>query len=78
MELLKTFFPFSFGAKDKQGIITLVVLFIIGVIVCSVLGWLLGNIPVINIISGIVFSIAGLYLLVSLIIGILVFAEVLK
>lgn len=78
MELLKTFFPFSFGAKDKQGLITLIILFVIGVVICSVLGWLLGKIPVINIISGIVFWIAGLYLLVSLIIGILVFAGVLK
>lgn len=78
MELLKTFFPFSFGAKDKQGLITLIILFVIGVVICSVLGWLLGKIPVINIISGIVFWVAGLYLLVSLIIGILVFAGVLK
>ena len=78
MELLKTFFPFSFGAKDKQGFITLLILFIIGEVVCAVLGWLLGKIPVVKIIAGIVFWIAGIYLLASLIIGLLVFLGVLK
>lgn len=78
MELLKTFFPVSFGAKDNQSFITLIVLFVIGVVVTGILGWLLGKIPVIGIITNILFGLVGLYLLASLIIGILVFLGVIK
>lgn len=78
MDLLKTFFPVSFGAKDNQSFITLLVLFVIGVVVTGLLAWLLGKIPILGIITNILFSLVGLYLLASLIIGVLVFLKVIK
>ncbi len=78
MELLKTIFPVSFGAKDNSSFITLLILFVIGCVISGVAGWLLSKIPVIGFIFSILFGLVGLYLLVSLIIGVLVFLGVLK
>ncbi|MGN0165808.1 MAG: hypothetical protein ACI39R_06465 [Lachnospiraceae bacterium] len=78
MDILKMVFPFSFKATDNQSFITLLVLFVIGEVICCVLGWLLGQIPILGIITNIIFWLAGIYLLASLVIGILVFLGILK
>ena len=78
MEFLKTFFPLSFGAKDQSSLITLIIMCVIGWVVCGVAGWLLGHIPILGVLCGIVLSLAGLYILVTLILGILVFTKVLQ
>ena len=78
MELLKTLFPLSFAADDKQSLIQLIITFIISWVVCAVGGWLLGMIPLVKIVAGIVFGIIGLYMFITLILGILVFLGILK
>lgn len=78
MDILKLIFPFSFTAKDNQSFIRLLVLFVIGVIVTFVLAWLLNFIPIVRILTNLIFGIVGLWLLVSLILGVLVFLGVLK
>ena len=78
MKNLKTFFPLSFGVKDNNAFITLIVTCIIGFVACGLIGWLIGLIPIVGIIAKIVTWIAGLYLVVTLVLGILVYLGVLK
>ena len=78
MDLLKSIFPLSFGAKDSSSFITLLIICIIGSVACGVIGWLASPLPVIGWLVGIALGVAGLYIFITLILGILVFLKVLK
>lgn len=78
MDLIKKIFPFSFGAKDVTGLIVSIVIHLVGIIVMSLLGGLLGNIPVIGLLLGIVGWVVGLYCTVGIILAVLVFLKVIK
>ena len=78
MKNLKTFFPLSFGVKDNNAFITLIVTCIIGFVACGLIGWLIGLIPIVGTLVKILTWIIGLYLTVTLVVGILVFLNVIK
>ena len=79
MDTLKKFFPLSFKfAKDVANlIIGIIIYLVIGAIAPAILG-ILGFLPVIGWILGIVSSLVGIYCLAGIVIQILVFAKVLK
>ncbi len=78
METLKKLFPFSFGVKD---VATLIIKILIYVVVGAVLGFvlvILGKIPVVGLLTGIVGTLVEIYLLAAIVIAILDFCKVLK
>lgn len=79
MDTLKKFFPLSFKfAKDVANlIIGIIIYLVIGAVAPAILG-ILGFLPVIGWILGIVSSLVGIYCLAGIVIQILVFAKVLK
>lgn len=76
MGFLKAFFPLAFGARESKDLITLIVTVIIGVVICGVVGWVAGLIPLIGWIIKLALGIVSLYLIVTLALGILVFLKV--
>ncbi len=72
MDMLKKYFPFSFGAADVK---TLVIKVVIYLVVSAVAGFVLGLIPFVG---GIVAWIIGLYCTVGWILAILDYLKVLK
>ncbi len=79
MDALKKIFPLSFQfAKDVANLIIGIIIYVvIGAIAPVILG-ILGSVPVVGWILGIVSSLVGIYCLAGIIIEILVFAKVLK
>ncbi len=79
MDALKKIFPLSFKfAKDVANLIIGIIIYVvIGAIAPIVLG-ILGFLPIIGWILGIVSSLVGIYCLAGIIIQVLVFCKVLK
>lgn len=79
MDTLKKFFPLSFKfTKDVANLIIGIIIYVvIGAIAPAILG-ILGFLPIIGWILGIVSSLVGIYCLAGIVIQILVFAKVLK
>ncbi len=79
MEILKTIFPLSFGLKDdNNAFIKFLIEVVIAAIVCAVLGKIFSLIPIVRILTNIIFGLVGLYIFVSLIIGVLVYVGVIE
>ncbi len=75
MNFLKTLWPTPFKIK-KGDLGSFLVQLIIFIIICAVVGWLLGllsGIPIVGVIFGIVGSLLGLYSLVGVVLCILKF-----
>lgn len=72
MDMLKKFFPYSFGAKDVAGLIIKIVVYIVA---SAVLGFVVGLIPLVG---GLIGSLIGLYSTVGLVLAILDYLKVLK
>jgi len=78
MDMLKKFFPFSFGAKDVANLVIKIIIYlVVGTVLGIVIG-LLAGIPVIGIVVSLVCSLIDLYCLAGIIIAILDFCKVLK
>ena len=79
MDMIKTLFPYSFGAKDIKAlaikiVVYLVVGFVVG-LVCSVIGL----IPILGpIIAWLIGGVVGLYDLVGIVLAVLDYMKVLK
>ena len=78
MDMLKKFFPLSFGAKDVANLIIKIVIYLVIDVVLGFAIGLLSGIPIVCIIIGIVGSLLGLYCLAGIVIAILDFCKVLK
>lgn len=78
MDLLKTFFPFSFKASELTAFIITLIVYILVDVICGFVIGLLAAIPLVGIIAGLVGALIGLYALVGIVLAILVFAKVLK
>jgi len=78
MNLLKKYFPFSFGPVDtKAFIITLVIYAIVGIVVGFLIG-ILAKLWLIGWIFGILGSLVDLYVLVGVVLTILSFTGLIK
>lgn len=72
MDMLKKFFPYSFGAQDVKGLVLKVLIYlVVSAVVCTVLG-------LIPLVGGILSTVAGLYCTVGWILAILDYLKVLK
>lgn len=72
MDMLKKFFPYSFGAADVKALVIKIAVYVIA---GYLLGWLVGLIPVVGSIAGWIIS---LYSTVGWILAILDYLKVLK
>ena len=80
MDILKQVFPFSFKVKEKDVVglvVSIVIYLLIGLVAGLALG-LLSNIPVVNILVGIVGWAVEAYNLVGIVLAVLNFFNVLK
>jgi len=72
MELLKKYFPYSFGAQDLKGLIIKIVVLLV---VNAVLGWVIGLIPFVG---GILSWVVSVYCTIGWILAVLDYLKVLK
>ncbi len=78
MDMLKKFFPFSFGVKDVANLIVKILIYIVaGAVIGFVIG-ILSNIPIVNLVTGIVGTLVEIYITAGIVIAILDFCKVLK
>ena len=80
MDFIKKLWPTPFKIK-KGDIASLLIQGIIFLVICAVLGWLIGllaKIPVLGVIFGLVGSLMGVYSLVGLVLCVLKFFDVVK
>ena len=80
MEMLQKVFPYSLNVKEKD-VASLVVSIIIYLALALVVGiaiWIVGLIPILNILGGILGTIVELYCLVGIILAVLKYLNVLK
>ncbi len=78
MDMLKKFFPLSFGVKDLGNLIVKVLIYlVVGIIAGFAIG-ILAGIPVINLLTGILGTLVDLYCVVGIIVAILDYLKVLK
>ncbi|MBR6796617.1 MAG: hypothetical protein IKM53_04620 [Clostridia bacterium] len=78
MDILKKIFPFSFKAKELVPFIITIVIYLVIDLVCGFAIGLLSHIPVVNILTGILGTLLGLYGLIGIVLSILVFLKVVK
>lgn len=79
MDILKTFFPFSF--KEKNAVADLVVNIIFYVVVGFIAGaaiWLLSKIPIIGVLISILGGAVDLYITIGIVLSVLHYTKVLK
>lgn len=72
MDMLKKFFPYSFGAADVKALVIKVIIYLV---VSAVGGFILGLLPLVG---GILSWVLGLYCTVGWILAILDYLKVLK
>lgn len=79
MDLLKKYFPYSFGVKDLTDLIIKIIVYVVaGVIVATIAG-LIGQIPLVGSILGwVIGTVANIYTTVGWILAILDYLKVLK
>ncbi|MBO5079012.1 MAG: hypothetical protein J6B67_04945 [Oscillospiraceae bacterium] len=79
MEMLKKFFPFSFGEKNDVAalIINCLIYLVVGIVAGFLIG-ILAKIPVLGIVIGLVGSLVDLYVLVGIVLSCLDYFKVLK
>jgi len=80
MEMLKKYWPTPFKIKEKD-VKSFVIQLLIFVVICAVIGWLIGvlaGIPIIGIVFSIVGALFELYGLVGIILCVLQFLGILK
>ena len=79
MDFLKKYFPYSFKGTDTvSGLVIRIIIFLVADIICGAVIGILGKIPVINIVTGLLGGLVSLYFFVSIILAILNFFKVLK
>lgn len=80
MDFIKKLWPTPFKIQ-KGNIVSLLIQGIIFLVICAVLGWLIGllsAIPIIGIVFGLVGSLMGVYSLVGLVLCVLKFFDIVK
>lgn len=75
MDILKQLFPHAFQAKDKNALITTIIIYALIFVVCSVLIWILAKIPVVNILCGILGTALDAYAAGGVVLSVLVYLK---
>lgn len=79
MDMIKKFFPFSFGVRDVIDLVIKIVIYLVVGLVISLICRVIGIIPVIGpIIGWLVGSVVDLYALVGIVLSVLDFLKVIK
>lgn len=79
MDILKKYFPLSFGAADIAGLIVKIIIYIVIGAVVSCIGWIVGLVPIVGgAIAGILGTLSGLYCFIGIVLVVLDFLKVLK
>ena len=78
MDALKKYFPRSFKCKELSALIVNLIIFIVADAVCGLVIGLLGKLPIIGILFGIVGSLVGIYFFVAIVLAVLNFFGIVK
>ena len=78
MDTIKKLFPYSFKASSVKDLIITLVVYLIADLICGVVIGLLGKLPLVGWLFGIVGWIAGIYFFVGIVLAVLNFLGVLK
>lgn len=78
METVKKFFPLSTSCVDNETFIRNLIIYVVAFVICALLFSLLGKIPLIGILFGIIGWIVGLYLIVGIVLAVLLYFNILK
>ena len=80
MDKIKPFFPFSFNvkAKDVTSLVVSVIVYIVAMLASGLVNLLLGWIPVLGFLLGVIGWVLGIYCVIGLVLAVLIFLEVLK
>lgn len=78
MDTIKKLFPYSFKANSVKDLIVTIVVYLIADLVCGLVIRLLGGLPLIGWLFGIVGWVAGIYFFVGIVLAVLNFLGVLK
>ena len=78
MDFLKNLLPISFKATDKDNFIKALVIYIVAAVVMTVVGMLLGWIPIVGKLISIIGYVVDVYVTGGVVVAILVFTNVIK
>jgi len=78
MDLLKKIFPYAYVERGKDEFIKAIVIQVIAIVLSGVVFTILGLIPIVNIITGIIGGIIELYLIASIVFTVLSYLNILK
>ena len=75
MKALLPFFPLSAGSDTPMGLLISIVCYLVASAIFGILFWVLGKIPIVNLLVGIAGTIVGVYCLIGIILAILIFLK---
>lgn len=78
MDLLKKFFPLSFGAKDVASLVIKVIIYVVAGIVFGFLIGLLAGIPVVGLLASLIGAFAEVYVTAGIVLTFLSYFKVIK
>lgn len=79
MDILKKYFPLSFGAADIAGLVIKIIIYIVIGAVAGCLGLILGIVPIVGgILAGILDTLCGLYSFIGIVLVVLDYLKILK
>ncbi len=79
MDMLRKYFPYSFLKKDDfRGLVINILRHIVVAAVASIVIWLGSKVPFVGVVISILGSLVGLYILISMILSVLDYLQLLK
>ena len=78
MDLLKKLFPFSFGSKDVAALVIKIIIYVVAGAVIGFLLGIIGKLPLVGIITGLLGTLVGIYTTAGIVIAILDYCKVFK
>jgi len=78
MDILKMIFPFSFKAKDSNGLVIAILIYVVIAVIGAILLGLLSKIPFVGIVFGVLGGVVDLYAVAGIVFAVLDYFKVLK
>lgn len=78
MDILKLIFPFSFKAKDSNGLVVAILIYVVIAVIGAILLGLLSKIPFVGIVFGVLGGVVDLYAVAGIVFAVLDYFKVLK